>query len=246
MADATPISLAEELVRIGNDRGATMRALGGVAVALRCPSARTVGQFSRSYSDIDVVTSRRGAKAAAGIAAELGYVPEERFNTYHGHLRMMFDHTRGVHLDMFVEDFVMCHRLELGPRLEIHEATVSLADLLLTKLQVAELNEKDVTDLAALLLDHELTSDETGINVDYVRRLTSRDWGWWRTTSGNLESLTALLQTRLAKEPLARVSGAVRVLAAAIDGSPKGLKWRTRAVLGDRVPWREEPEESRQ
>ena len=75
----------------------------------------------------------------------------------------------------------MCHRLDLRDRLDLHPETLSLADLLLTKLQVVETTEKDLVDMATLLSDHALTEDERGINIEYIAGIASSDWGWWRT-----------------------------------------------------------------
>jgi hypothetical protein len=238
------IGAAGQILRAAQDDGAEARVLGGVAVALRCPSARGDAPLARSYSDIDLVTGKRSARALAGTLERLGYAPHERFNAVHGHSRMMFARGDGVHVDVFVEQFVMCHRLDVGSRLGVHEETLPLADLVLTKLQVAELNEKDVTDAAALLLDHELTADERGVNVEYVTGILSRDWGWWRTVSHNLRLLPDHLRGRLPEPAAAQVAARVERLLAAIDAAPKSLKWKARAKVGERVPWREDPEES--
>jgi hypothetical protein len=219
--------------------------LGGVGVALRCPSAQSGGPLARVYSDIDLATTRRASLALATTLHELGYLGEERFNALHGHSRMMFTGRSGAHVDVFVDRFAMCHQLELTSRLAVHESTLSLADLLLTKLQVAELNEKDVTDGAALLLDHPLSEDESGINVAYVKAVLCRDWGWWRTVSDNLRELPGHLGERLAAASVSRVVERVSQLLAAVDDAPKSLRWKTRAKLGDRIPWRDLPEESR-
>ena len=129
-------------------------------IARRAPRARratgSCRPLARSYSDIDLVTTRKASTILATTLEERGYVAQDRFNALHGQRRMLFDHPEHDHADVFVDEFSMCHRLELSGRLGLHETTVSLGDLLLTKLQVAELNEKDVTDAAALFLDHDL------------------------------------------------------------------------------------------
>ncbi len=225
--------------------GFTARALGGVAVALRCPHARPPGPLARAWSDLDLVVDRKSTGGLAVAFAQAGYEGETRFNALHGHARLMFARPGGMHVDVFVEDFVMCHRLALGPRLRLHERTLPLADLLLTKLQVAELNAKDVTDAAALLADHELADDETGINVAYVNALLARDWGWWRTVTENL----GRMRERVPELPLdagagAQVHDRLSELLDQVERAPKSVRWRIRARAGDRVPWRDEPEES--
>jgi hypothetical protein len=52
------------------------------------------------------------------------------------------------------------HTIDLRDRFELDDATLPLADLLLTKLQIVQLNEKDVLDILALLADHELDPSE--------------------------------------------------------------------------------------
>lgn len=243
MADVA-VHEAKELVLAATGAGARARVLGGVGVALRCPSARDPALLAREYSDIDLVTDRGSASALSQALEALGYGPERRFNAMHGHSRMMFDRSDGRHLDVFVDQFVMCHRLTLADRLELHETTLPLADLLLTKLQVAELNAKDVTDTAALLLDHELTDDEAGINLQRITGLLSRDWGWWRTVSQNLTVLPSHLAECLSQQSRGVVTGRIDRLLGAIERAPKGLRWKARAKAGDRIAWRDDPEES--
>lgn len=243
-ASAPEIEAATELLAAATSDAAAVRVLGGVGVALRCPTAGIHGSLARPYSDIDLITTRGSVPVLSQILAQRGYLPEKRFNATHGHSRMMFHHPDGIHVDVFVDQFVMCHRLDLSSRLALDGATVTLADLLLTKLQIAELNEKDVTDSAALFLDHELSEDEGGINVDYVVGVLGRDWGWWRTVTDNLRSLPLHLTDRLPNGSTAQVARRVKDLLERIDEAPKSLRWRARAKAGEKLPWRDEPEES--
>lgn len=244
MDSEATVEAATEIVGSAAAEGVQTRVLGGIGVALRCPSARPPGPLCRSFSDIDLVTSRDAGAKLSGVLEELGYLAEQRFNAMHGHSRLLFDHSDGIHVDVFIGRFAMCHSLDLGRRIEVHETTVSLADLLLTKLQVAELNEKDVTDVAALLLDHPLSEDESGINRLYVVELLSRDWGWWRTVTENLKALPAHMSDRLSQGSREAVGTRIAELLQSIETAPRSLRWKARAKAGDRLPWREEPEES--
>jgi hypothetical protein len=237
------VEAATELIAATNSRGGQARVLGGIGVALRCPSAQGSAPLARAYSDVDLVTTRSASTIVADTLHELGYVAQGRFNALHGRGRMLFDHPDGVHIDVFVDQFSMCHRLDLGTRLALHDTTVTLGDLLLTKLQVAELNEKDVTDAAALMLDHDLTTGEEGINVEYVTSVLCSDWGWWRTVSHNLGALPRHINGRLHPDAAAHVSARVTHLVQLIDEAPKSLRWKIRAKAGDRIPWRDEPED---
>lgn len=238
------VDAARGLISATSGGGGDARVLGGIAVALRCPSAQRPGPFARDYSDIDLVTSRRSSAVLSEVLEAQGYLPEERFNALHGHTRMMFARPGGTHVDVFVEEFNMCHQLALGPRLGVHDTTISLSDLVLTKLQVAELNAKDVTDAAALLLDHELRDDERGINVPYITELLRADWGWWRTVTYNLRALPGHLEHEAAGDDAQRIADAAEALLAEIEAAPKTRRWKLRAKAGDRIAWREDPEES--
>lgn len=244
---AKPISPdgAREILARAKAAGGEARLLGGLAVALRCPSAAEGGPFARSYSDIDLVTMNSSVEQLGSALAGLGYEPATRFNAAHGHSRLMFDRDEdGAHVDVFVRRFTMCHALDLGDRLSQDDLTIPLADLLLTKLQVAELNQKDVIDAAALLSDHSLTADESGINVRYLTGILGRDWGWWRTVTDNLLALPGHLRGRVAEATAETVVGRISELESAIDTAPKSLRWRARAKAGSRLPWRDDPEES--
>ena len=74
-------------------------------------------------------------------------------------------------MDVFVSSFRMCHEIPLEKRLSVDEDTVPLAELLLTKLQIIELNEKDVRDTVALLLEHDVTDDDAGVNAGHIAEL---------------------------------------------------------------------------
>jgi Uncharacterised nucleotidyltransferase len=233
----------EEIVRLTGAGGARVRLMGGIAIALRCQSARSPSPLARSFSDIDLCADRGAGPRLEDALSALGYESHTRFNALHGRTRMLFDRSDGVHVDVFVEEFAMCHRLPLAPRLTIHETTLSLADLLLTKLQVAELNRKDITDVTALLVDHPVSDDESGLNWRYLASVLGRDWGWWRTVTANLTWLAERLDGYLRPEEEDIVRQRLGALREASESAPKSLRWKARAKLGDRVPWRETPED---
>jgi hypothetical protein len=244
--DLDPVDVfarTERLLAEVSASGVVARVLGGVAIAMRCPSARTP-PLARAYHDIDVATTRRRGRELGRILIGAGFHPNERFNAIHGRSRMIFASADGLHLDVLVGEFAMCHRLDLTSRLTLVDDTLPLADLALTKLQIAELNAKDVQDLAALFLDHRLVEDETGINAARVAEVLSRDWGWWRTVTANLDLLEQHLPgTGLDHERIATVSQRLHELRDRISRTKKSLGWKSRAKLGDRISWREEPEE---
>jgi hypothetical protein len=119
--------VVEEYRRIAeraNRDSLPLRLLGGVAVRLR---------------------------AKDGL--NLGYTPHVRFNSMYGQERLLFfdrEHDRQV--DILVGTFRMSHEIRLGKRLDMEPLTIPLVELLLTKLQIVELNEKiNTTERGAFL-----------------------------------------------------------------------------------------------
>jgi hypothetical protein len=206
--------------------------------------------LKRAYKDIDLVTSRPMTQRLTDLLVELGHAPDKRFNALHGGQRLFFwDERNGRQLDVFVEKFEMCHIFGLRDRLAVDPAApaLPLADLLLTKMQVVEVNQKDMQDMAALLQDHPFTENDEGINLAYVTGLTRADWGLQHTLEKSIERLLeeeSLRQLR-AEEPRYDLAEQLRTLAQAMQDAPKTTGWKLRSKIGERKRWYELPEEAR-
>jgi len=147
--------------------------------------------------------------------------------------------------DVFVGAFRMCHEIPFGDRLAVQDRTVPLAELLLTKLQIVELNEKDVRDTLLLVYGHEVADrDGDAINGARVAELCASDWGLWRTITANVETVLGHTDRyEVADEDRARMAARLRALLDRIEAEPKTRGWRLRAKIGERKRWYELPEE---
>jgi hypothetical protein len=222
------------LAQAADAAGLKLRLLGGVGVVAHCPRV-LAGTPHREIADIDVAIPRRDSRGLTGFLEARGYTAEKRFNALHGDSRMIFHGPAGK-LDVFVGSFSMCHALELDKRLELDSPALTATDLLLTKLQIVELNAKDAHDASILLTEHPIQSgDGDHIDAAYIGRLTGDDWGLWRTVTATLHRLTELHPT---------VADRCRQLVDAIDAAPKTRRFKLRARVGERVRWYELPEES--
>lgn len=236
---------AERLMAAANQARVKARVVGGVAVALHAPSGLPE-PLQRPYRDLDLVAAPKSGRATLRFLVEMGYESNERFNAMNGHERLVvYDVKHGRQVDVFVGSFHMCHRIPIANRLDLDPKTVPLAELVLTKLQVVRLNEKDLKDIYGLLLEHEIgDNDDDTINAPYVAKLLAADWGLWRTAQATLETArTRLPASGLDGSQTATVSRRIDELWEVVEGAPKSVKWRARARVGDRIRWYEEPEE---
>ncbi len=235
---------AKRLLQAASDNKIVLRLLGGVAVALRCPSASRDG-LRRTYVDIDFASHEKQSKAITDFFIEMGYKPRVRFNAMMGRKRLIFnDIVNQRRVDLFLDVFEMSHRLNFAERLDLEPFTLPLADLLATKLQIVQTDEKDFKDMAALFLDHDVgTSDGETINGRYLARLCSNDWGLHKTFTTNLSRLgTAIDGFDLAQSEVATARVRIGRLLEMIEAEPKSLAWRLRATIGERIRWYELPE----
>jgi hypothetical protein len=223
-----------------HDAGLTVRLLGGVAVHVRSRGLPLA--LTREYKDLDFATAKKSSGDLQKLLRDMGYEPHVGFNAMNGKERLLFyDNPNERQVDVFVSSFRMCHEIPLEKRLPVDAGTVPLAELLLTKLQIIELNEKDVRDTVALLLEHDVTDDDAGVNAPRVAALCADDWGLCRTISHNL----ATLRDRLDAYDVDReaVSNRVSAILERIEAAPKSRGWRMRAKIGERKRWYELPEE---
>jgi hypothetical protein len=235
---------ARRIVDRAREQGVILRLLGGLAARVHCQEFLFC---TRDYSDIDVMGLSRQRPAILHIFDDLGYKPHQMFNAINGQSRLEFiDSQHDRHVDVFLDVFRMDHALDLRGRLQIEPYTISLGDLMLTKLQIVRINQKDVRDLFTLLKDLSIgNEDKPGIvNIPYIALACARDWGLHHTVVRNLQNMARTIDDYpLATEEKAVVLERIHILLQAIDASAKGLKWRLRALLGERIRWYEEVEE---
>ena len=242
---ADVIAEAERITAAARALKVPVKLVGGAAVNLHSRSAREA-PLKRKYGDLDFVAASKQRQAAEKLFESLGYQGDRRFNTLNGHQRLLYlDPVNGRQIDIFIDRMRMCHVIELADRLGGDDPCLTPADLLLSKLQVFEVNMKDLVDSIALLLDHPIADhDDDAINGTYLAQLLSEDWGLHRTMQLN----TARIRDTAKQLPVAAdtVNERLDELWARTEAHPKSLKWRLRAKIGDRMSWYELPEEVRQ
>ena len=240
---------AQRLTAAVADAKLGMRLMGGLAVWLVSPSVR-VAPFARDYADLDFAVRKADARKVTPFLEGQGYVAERLFNSIHGAQRLNFAHAEGAWtIDVVIDELRMSHLIDLRGRLTSGPPTLDLADLLLTKLQVWEINEKDLGDLACLLADRAISEggaeDGNVIDLRRVLALTGADWGLCHTAERNLGKVADFAREQ---KPTGATFDAVvqaEALLAAIRAGRKSLGWQLRAQIGERMRWYETPEEVR-
>ena len=236
---------AQRIVDAAEKREITLRLFGGMAVRFHCPSATHRG-LQRKYADIDVMGLSKQSKAIKQLFLDLGYTPREIFNAMMGARRLVFnDVERGRRVDIFLDVFEMCHKFDFRDRLKIDTPTISLADLLATKLQVVEITDREYKDIIAMLRDHDVTESDTTdtINGAYLAQLCGADWGVYKTFTINIANIIQSLDDyELPTDDKDKVRKRLDDLHGRIENAPKSMSWKIRAKVGEKKKWYELPE----
>jgi hypothetical protein len=236
-----PLPEAVGLCQGAAEAGLPLRLLGGLGVRVLCPD---FPPRLRAGQDIDLACLSKGRKKVAGYLEERGCQPDRQFNGLNGDRQMYFTAPSGRPVDVMVDRLVMCHTLDFRPGFGRLPLTLGGADLLLSKLQIVELNAKDAHDIVHLLAG--LPVDEEGIDPSRFGQVLAGDWGWWRTVTSNLAKLPAIVADQpelVPPRPLFDPIAQIKALTETAEAVPKGMKWQMRARVGDRVRWYELPEE---
>jgi hypothetical protein len=246
MTETDVLKEAERIISTAQGQKITLRLLGGTAIGIRCASAKHRA-VARTYPDIDLVGFKKQSRTIRKFFTTIGYEENGMFNALRGSTRLMFfDMSNKRRIDIFLDHFDMCHKFDLRDRLTIDPITLSLADLLATKLQVVKTNEKDIKDMVAILLDHDVvTSDEPDkVNGLRIAKLCAEDWGIYKTFTSVLGKISIVLEQlpltpdekKLVKERLDRILKL-------IEDEPKSMKWNMRARVGEKMIWYKMPED---
>ncbi len=234
------------LIDSANAKNIQIRAIGGLAVQVHNKTNHPL--FLRQFGDLDFVVASKQRREFEAFMPEVGYSPHRQFNVLNGDQRQIYyqDGT-DMKIDIFVGDFEMCHKIPLENRLTADPLTIPLAELLLSKAQIVELNRKDALDIASILLNNETGDDDREkINLKILAQLCSQDWGLYKTTSINLNRVEKIVSEKdlpLSENERELILNRAHEILRAFEEMPKPLPWQIRDRVGTRVKWYVEVEE---
>lgn len=234
---------AQRVIDTADDRGLTVRLIGGTAINKHTPSAREE-PFKRGYRDVDFVGTRSEEDDIVDLMTDLGYEENERFNTMRRFRLEFTDPVNERKADYILDRFDFCHQWDLHDRLELDHPTVPIEDLLLSKLQIVEVSDRDVRDILAMLTDHPVSEDDDteAIDPSYVAQLCRKDWGLCKTVTMSLDRVDDYVDNNQLPVDEETIKTRIDALQSAIEDSPKSLRWKLRSVIGERKQWYKRPE----
>lgn len=229
---------------VAGKAGLPARLIGGVGIYAAAESSR-VPPLQREYRDFDLIVPGNKGRQIATIMESLGYEGKKQFNALHGAQRQIYVEREGRYsVDVLIGTFDMCHKIDFSGAFTGGELFAPRHLLLLTKLQIVQVEGKDLRDICALLLDwgRGQFSPEF-LDSSAAATCVARDWGLQHTVEINLGRVRAYSLEVLSAPDARLIEDAVRLMADELNSAPKGLGWRARARIGERVRWYELPEE---
>jgi len=241
MVPPSALEAATQIIDTAEEKGVRLRLLGGLAFKKLCPSAMDPRYF-RENKDIDLMGKRQDSREIVKIMETLGYKPRELFNKLNmGQRLIYYDMDNRRRVDLFLDEFIMCHKFNFRESILANTYTLPITQLLMTKLQVVEKTEKEYKDLIVAFHDFDIVTTGEGIRGDEIADLCSKDWGVYTTFWKSLEALGTKAEELPGGEQ-AKVVSRVQKLMSMMEATPKSFGWRMRARIGERTRWYELPE----
>jgi hypothetical protein len=236
---------ARRLTDEAQEKDIILRVMGPIAIHYYFPDyvdlyRRMERLGERVFTDIDYAGYGKQRNKLVPFFKAQGYELEKRAAMLSGGTRLIFFSNRIPMIDVFFDKLDYNHPIDYRGRLENHPYCVSLTDLLLQKLQIVQINDKDLKDAMLLLLAAPVgESDKDSINVKYLAKLFGDDWGFYYTSTINLgrikEAMTGV--KALTDDQRAIIGEKVDYLCQYIESAPKSSKWKGRARVGASKSW---------
>jgi hypothetical protein len=241
----TYLEEAHHLIAEAQKQGLVLRVMGPIALHYYFPehvdlyrNMERLGE--RVFTDIDFASYGKFRGKMVPFFEKQGYELEKRSAMLSGGTRHIYFGGRVPMIDVFYDRLSYNHPIEYQGRLDVHPHCVSLTDLLLQKLQIVQINDKDLKDGMILLLAAQVGDvDNEMINVKYLSKLLSEDWGFYYTSTSNLAKIASATEHVHAlsdpqRETIRQKAASIRQ---AIEDVPKSGRWKGRATVGTNKIW---------
>jgi len=241
---------ALRLVQKAEERGIQLRILGSIAYRLHSPGhLHLFSEMNRELTDVDLGAERQQSHAIRDFMIEQGYSSNDGMMVGTEGARHVYNHPDWpLHVDVFTDELNYCHPVSFKGRLSLDFPTITTTDLLLEKMQIVEINLKDLKDTMVLMLEHPVGDPGAGReNIDdkYIVDIMSRDWGFYYTFTTNLRKVVEFMPQMPAIEgdDAAVIRQRISHLLDKVETAPKTMRWSLRSKVGPRVRWYQEVSE---
>jgi len=238
------------LVEEAKKREIHLRLLGAIAFQIHCPKFSYLSaKLERVLTDIDFAGYSKENGKMTKMMREFGYEDDPSITVLVGHKRLIWDNkSNGIHVDVFLDKLEMNHDIPFKDRLDLDELTIPLSDMLLEKMQIVQLNEKDYIDTIMLLREHSIGkngSTPESIDGGHIAKLLASDWGFYYTVTTNLANVQNRLSryNEVSEEDRNDITAKIGELLKMIEGEPKSMSWKMRARVGSKSKWYRDVEE---
>jgi hypothetical protein len=245
----SPSTFIEEAISCVKDaekEGILLRIMGGLAIYLHSQEFKELWERlarlgKRVFTDIDFASYGKFRIELIDFFTRKGYNFDRRLQMRYGKQRQIYFGGKVPMIEIFFDKLEMNHTINFNKRLEIDSPTLPLSELLLQKLQIVKINEKDVKDVIVLLRAHDLgkTDDDTiNLNALCNAGLLS-DWGFYYTVTTNLKKIVEYTHTSdvLTENDRKIVNDRANRLLNYLAEQPKSLNWKLRAKIGPKKKW---------
>jgi len=243
-----PEAYLEEARRLTDEasrQGIVLRAMGPIALHFYFPEYVDLYRHmerlgDRVFTDIDYAAYGKQRGKMIPFFESQGYEVERRALLLSGGERHIYFGERIPMIDVFFDRLNYNHPIDYRGRLDGHPYCVSLTDLLLQKLQIVQIADKDLKDAMLLLLAGQIGPvGGDGIDAAYVAGLLADDWGFYHTATGNLAQVADSAEgvKTLTETHRQRIQQNASAILQHIEEVPKTRRWRNRAKVGTSRPW---------
>jgi len=223
--------------------------MGAVAIRIHCPKfVELLDAMNRSLTDLDLMGYSKQRLDTIKMFQDRGKLVDKSMLLLNERLRFLSPPGE-PDIDVFLDELRMCHTISLKDRLALDSPTIPLADLLLEKMQIVKINEKDLKDSIVLLREHAIADvEKEAIDSQHICKTLANDWGFYYTVTMNLKKLLDLLPTysALSENDVKDVSSKTTQLLEQIEKTPKSTRWKMRAKIGTKAKWYQDVDESPQ
>lgn len=246
------IEEALSCVKEASDEGIILRIMGGMGVYLHSQEHKQLWEKlsrlgKKVFTDIDFASYGKFRGKIFNFFKKRGYDINQRLQMYYGMKRHIYFGGKVPIVEVFFDRLEMNHTISFNKRLEADFPTLPLSELLLQKMQIVKINEKDIKDTIVLLTAHDVgKTDKEKINLEALTQAgLLSDWGFYYTVTTNLQKVKeyARNSTILDENNKVIINERIDKILYYIEEQPKTLSWKLRARIGNKKRWYNEVED---